>query len=281
MRTWKSILLVSLFVSLLVFGCATVSKHDSSIGYKFVKIPAGTFMMGSTPSEAGHYPDEFQHEVTISKSFLFGVTEVSQAQWEKVMGFNPSHFSGCPDCPVEMVSWPDVIRFCNRLSEIEGLKQCYVGQGNTFSWDYSCDGYRLPTEAEWEFAVRGKTTTVYSLGDCITTDQANFNGQSPLSGCPAGESRGKTMPVYSFKPNPSGLYNVHGNVWEWVWDWWDKDYPRNSVTDPRGPASSNKRVNRGGSYLHGGKLARTALRDFNVDLDKIPQLGFRLARTLP
>ena len=217
MKAWKSILFAAIFISVFLFGCASVSVYETSIGGKMIKISAGKFMMGSEKSENGHYPDEFFHEVTISKDFLIGETEVTQAQWEEVMGADPSHFTGCSDCPVEMVSWYDAIRFTNRLSEIEGFNKCYVGQGQDYSWDFSCNGYRLPTEAEWEFAARAGTTTVYSLGDCVTTDQVNFNGSSPLPDCPAGQYRGKTIPVASLAANKFGLYDIHGNVWEWVW----------------------------------------------------------------
>ncbi len=280
MKAWKSILFAAIFISVFLFGCASVSVYETSIGGKMIKISAGKFMMGSEKSENGHYPDEFFHEVTISKDFLIGETEVTQAQWEEVMGADPSHFTGCSDCPVEMVSWYDAIRFTNRLSEIEGFNKCYVGQGQDYSWDFSCNGYRLPTEAEWEFAARAGTTTVYSLGDCVTTDQVNFNGSSPLPDCPAGQYRGKTIPVASLAANKFGLYDIHGNVWEWVWDRWDKDYPRDSQTDPKGPNVGDRRINRGGSYHHNGRLARSAVRDFNTDTDKIPQLGFRIARSL-
>ena len=202
-----------------------------TIGYEMVYIPPGTFMMGSPSSEPERYSVEDQHRVKLSRGFYMGVTEVTQAQWRKVMGSNPSSFSNCDNCPVERVSWEDVQEFIRKLNRMEGT-----------------DRYRLPSEAQWEYACRAGTDTPFNTGRCLSTDQANYNGNYPLSGCTGGTYRKKTLPVKSFSPNAWGLYDMHGNVWEWCSDWYGK-YPTGSVTDPEGPSSGSFRVERGGSWL--------------------------------
>ena len=225
----------------------------ATIGYRMVQIPAGRFLMGSPGNEPSRDGDETQHWVTISKGFSLGVTEVTQGQWKRVMGSNPSNFKNCgDDCPVESVSWTDAVEFCNRLSDLEGLSRCYSGQ----NWDQSCTGYRLPTEAEWEYAARAGTTGPFHTGNCLSTSEANYDGNYPLSGCSKGQYRKTPIRVGSLASNSWGLYDMHGNVWEWVWDW-KADYPSGSVTDPVGPSGGSTRVDRGGSW--GTSARRTAV----------------------
>jgi len=232
---------------------------ENSIGMKFVRIPPGTFMIGSPPDEPGHTFNEIQHQVTLTKEFYMQTTEVTQGQWKKVMGSNPSQFNKCgDDCPVEKVSWNDVQDFIHRLNQQE-----------------SSGIYRLPTEAEWEYAARAGTTAPFVFGRCLSTGQANFDGNYPFPECPKGEFRKKTVPVGSFSPNNWGLYDMHGNVWEWCQDWY-KSYPSGSETDPTGPPKGSSRLHRGGSWFSGAGPCRSANRNFSSPEARNFDLGFRL-----
>lgn len=194
-----------------------------TLGAKFVLIPSGSFMMGSPANEPGrlNIPKvdmEALHKVTISKPFYIQATEVTQGQWKQVMGNNPSFFSSCgDDCPVEQVSWEDAQMFIKKLNSMEGT-----------------DKYRLPTDAQWEYAARAGTTTRFYTGD----------SEEDLSraGWYAGNSGEKTHPVGQKTPNVWGLYDMHGNVWEWVQDWFGFDpYPAGSLTDPEGQSIGKNR----------------------------------------
>jgi formylglycine-generating enzyme required for sulfatase activity len=223
----------------------------NSIGMKFVFIPAGTFQMGSTTGDKDEQP---VHQVTISKPFYMGETEVTQAQWKAVMGTNPSLFQGNPTRPVEQVWWDDVQAFIRKLNEKEGVNL-----------------YRLPTEAEWEYAARAGTTTAYSFGDNASVlDQYAWYKDN------AGE---KTHPVAQLKPNAWGLYDMHGNVWEWVQDWYQR-YSAEAVADPQGPTSGTHRGRRGGAWNNLDQICRSANR-YSVTGYRDDFLGFRLVRTLP
>lgn len=189
-------------------------ESANSIGMKFKLIPAGTFTMGD---------DNDAPEVTLSKSFSLGIHEVTQSQYERVMGNNPSGFKGANN-PVEQVSWEDAVEFCRKLSELPAEKAA----GRV---------YRLPTEAEWEYACRAGTTTKYSFGD----DDSELGNYAWFKG----NSGNTSHPVGGKKPNAWGLYDMHGNVWEWCQDWYG-DYPSGTVTDPMGATSGSYRVNRGG-----------------------------------
>jgi len=229
----------------------------NSLGMKFVYIPPGTFMMGSPSDEPGRYDNETQHRVTISKPFYMQTTEITQAQWKAVMGSNPSKFTDCgDDCPVEQVSWDDVQGFIKKLNQ--------KGEGT----------YRLPTEAEWEYAARAGTTTPFSFGNCLSADQANYDGKYPLEGCAKGQYRKKTVPVESFAPNAWGLYDMHGNVWEWCADW-KGDYPSGSVTNP--PSSGSAHVLRGGGWNRIARDCRAASRISFTPVNWYLLIGFRIA----
>ena len=235
---------------------------SNSIGMSFVWIPPGTFMMGSPSNEPERGSDEIQHEVTLTKGYYLQTTEVTQGQWKKVMGNNPSGFKKCgEECPVERVSWDDVQEFIKRLNQLEA-KNGY--------------GYRLPTEAEWEYAARAGSKGPFAFGNCLSTNDANYYGENPLSGCPKGEDRGTTIRVSSFKANAWGLYDMHGNVWEWCQDVYG-DYPTNSVKDPQGPTSGGPRVCRGGSWSHFARICRSAFRSRSKPGYRINLLGFRAA----
>ena len=226
--------------------CAT-----NSIGIEFTPIEAGTFEMGST---AGAIDEEPVHTVEITQDFCLGTYEVTQAQWVAVMGSNPSGFSSCGgDCPVEQVSWTDVQAFITALNSLEGTT-----------------AYRLPTEAEWEYAARAGTTTEWSWGS-NAGDAGTYAWYFDNSGS-------TTHPVGGKLANPWGLYDMHGNVWEWVQDWYDLGYYSVSpAADPPGPASGSRRVNRGGGW----SSSLTFLRSADRALGPVPRvsfLGFRLLR---
>ncbi len=242
---------------------ASFRTIKNTIGMEFALIPAGQFMMGSPLHEPGRDMDERLHRVTLTRPFYFQTTEVTQRQWQKVMGYNPSQFKKCgDDCPVETVSWNEVQEFISKLNQLEGTK-----------------AYRLPTEAEWEYACRAGTETPFYTGTCISTDQANFNGKRPMPVCLAGEYRDKTVPVRSFAPNSWGLYEMHGNVWEWCQDPYWKKYPKESVTDPTGPSSGVIKVLRGGSWYSRQHLIRSAFRRQDIPDYRSHAIGFRVAKS--
>ena len=222
-------------------------ESTNSVGMTFKLIPAGTFIMG----EGGQ-----AHEVTLTEPFQMGVHEVTQAQYEQVMGSNPSGFKGA-DNPVEGVTWDDAVEFCRRLSELPAEKKA----GNV---------YRLPTEAEWEYACRAGTTTKYSFGD----DESELGDTAWY----AENSGGKTHPVGSKLPNAWGLYDMHGNVYEWCQDWYG-DYPSGSVTDPSGATSSSGRVDRGGGWFDSADYCRSAYRYGILPSYRNYDLGFRVVRS--
>ena len=213
-------------------------------------IPAGTFTMGSPETEKGRKSEEGpQHDVTISKPFYLGVTEVTQAQWKAIMGTDPSRFKGASG-PVGRVSWNDAVAFCKALSKKTGR------------------AVRLPTEAEWEYACRAGTITPFHTGETISTDQANYNGRFVYGNGRKGVVRDKPLAVGSFKPNAFGLYDMHGNAWEWCADWYgEKYYAEADTRAPKGPASGGYRVFRGGYWGDYPVSCRAASRHWlNADL---------------
>lgn len=250
------------------------------IPLEMVRIDPGTFKMGSRDSEPGRLGDEKQHQVTITRPYMIAKTEITQGVWKQVMKGNPSRFSECgDDCPVDTVSWYEATDFCNKLSILKGLRPCYSVDAEVINWDRNCNGYRLPTEAEWEYAARAGTSTPFSSGQCLTTQAANFNGKFPQKGCKKGEAKKEIMKVASFKPNPWGLYDMNGNLMEWVWDW-KNDYPSGSVSDPMGPYFGSDRVLRGGSYRNGARNCRSAARHSGPPRQGFSTLGLRPAQSI-
>ncbi len=232
----------------------------NSIGMKLVLIPKGKFTMGSPASEEYRRDDETQHEVTISMDYYLGVYEVTQAQYEKVMGAKPSYFQGdkingsSSNHPVERVSWKEAVEFCKKLSDLPEEKAA----GRV---------YRLPTEAEWEYACRAGSKTAYSFGEGskLLGDYSWF-----------GDNCNTTHPVGEKKANAWGLYDMHGNVWEWCSDWYG-DYPKGAVSDPVGPREGSYRLFRGGSWRDVAALCRSADRSRRYPLDRLNDYGFRVA----
>lgn len=216
---------------------------------KFILIPAGIFVMG------GHSRSGTPHQVTISKPFYMQSTTVTQGEWKKVMGSNPSYFKNCGDeCPVEEVSWNDVQDFIQRLNNQEGK-----------------DKYRLPTEAEWEYAARSCGKMEEYAGTNSGSDLGDYAWYDANSG-------GTTHPVGLKKPNGLGLYDMSGNVWQWVQDWYG-DYRSGNVTDPAGPLKGSRRVSRGGSWHGSEQECRSANRGNSTQGSRFYNLGFRLVRT--
>ena len=241
----------------------------------FVLIQGGTFLMGSPASEADREDDEVQHKVTVG-SFYISKYQVTQKEYQEIMGTNPSYFKG-DNLPVECVFWYDAIKYCNARSRKEGLTPAYTVNGENVTWNRNADGYRLPTEAEWEYACRAGTTTPFNTGNNITTDQANYNGNYPYNNNAKGIYREKTTPVGNFAPNPWGLYDMHGNVWEWCWDRYGT-YPAGAQTAPQGAVSGADRVSRVGSWSSLGQYLRSAFQYLSTPSLQVNFLGFRLVR---
>ncbi len=206
----------------------------------FAWIPPGTFLMGSPSDEEGRCKDERQHRVTLTRGFFLGINPVTQEQWQAVTGVNPSRFKGA-NRPVESVGWNDCREFCKLLGERTGKR------------------FRLPTEAEWEYACRSGTNTPFHFGVTISTDQANFDGRHAYGQGREGGSRQQTTPAGSFPPNAWGLYDMHGNVFEWCLDWYGS-YREAEATDPQGPDYGSTRTRRGGAWYYGPECCRSAYR---------------------
>jgi formylglycine-generating enzyme required for sulfatase activity len=262
-----------------------VKVIESSIGMKLAYIPPGEFMMGSPKIEQdqaikhGAARDYFraespQHKVKISKGFYLGVYTVTQVEYEKVMGNNPSWFSASGDgkkevagldtrhFPVERVSWDEAKEFCKKLSAKEGKE------------------YRLPTEAEWEYACRAETTTPFHFGESISTDQANYNGESVFGSGMKGENRKRTMKAGSFPANEWGLHDMHGNVFQWCEDLFDMDYYGDSpAMDPLNVTKGTSRVFRGGCWVNHARSCRSAFRDSRAPGFRNGVLGFRVVHS--
>ena len=248
-----------------VSGCAALTGSstgpsqwiEARTGMRFIKVEPGRFVMGSPVNESGREAQEKQHNVSLSRPFWLGAFEVTQRQWQLVMGANPSHFRLDGDSrPVENVTWFEVQDFLARLTR--------QGAGSRF---------RLPTEAEWEYACRAGSAAAYGTGPALTHADANF-AESPES---AAEGRGETKDVGSFPPNAWGFHDMHGNVWEWTADEYCP-YADEAVTDPVSACHSPLKVIRGGSWYFGADSARCALRYTHRPQDRGFSLGFRVVR---
>ncbi|HEX8846972.1 MAG TPA: formylglycine-generating enzyme family protein [Pyrinomonadaceae bacterium] len=248
------------------------------MGMEFAYIPAGTFMMGSSDAEVQaayenlrlystaaklewFIPEKPKHQVMIREGFYMGRYEVTQAQWQKVMGDNPSNFKACNQCPVENISWNETQEFIRRMN----------ARGDGYK-------YRLPTEAEWEYACRAGTTTAFAFGDSLSSEQANFDGNQPYGGAAKRTYRYKTTPVGSFQPNAWGLYDMHGNVWEWCEDIWHQNYNGAPADGSAWLSGGNlsRRVLRGGSWYYGAYSLRSADRGWFTPVTSLTNFGFRV-----
>jgi formylglycine-generating enzyme required for sulfatase activity len=251
-------------------------------GMKFVRIEGGCFQMGQLPFETRllnrevgkyeykkYYGDELPRHKVCLDGFWMGATEVTQKEWVKVMRFNPSHFNTDENFPVDSVSWQDAANFIEKLNK-----------------ENHSDQFQLPSEAQWEFAARGNTEDVmYHTGNTITSGQANFNGSIPFALNLRDEYKKSPVQTASFSPNSYGLYDMHGNVWEWCKDWYGEDYYEDSpLKNPPGPDGGEMRVLRGGSWFRYSGHIRSATRYKNKPTGQYADTGFRLvksAKTVP
>ncbi|MCC5877045.1 MAG: SUMF1/EgtB/PvdO family nonheme iron enzyme, partial [Candidatus Sumerlaeia bacterium] len=244
---------------------ATITVNGVEFAFRW--IPPGNFTMGSPSNESGRFNDEGpQTRVTFSRGFWMGETPVTQAQWKAVMGSDPENltFPGNPNNPVERVSWNDIMgsQSGNRPTPQSGSFMARLNAASGLS-------FTLPTEAQWEYACRAGTTTRYFFGD-----NENQLGQYAWFG---GNSNSRTQPVKQKQPNPWGLYDMHGNVWEWCLDWFSDKLPGGNVTDPVGPSSGSGRVVRGGSWINSALYCRSAIRFRDTPSNRNFSSGFRLA----
>jgi formylglycine-generating enzyme required for sulfatase activity len=262
-----------LLMAVLVLGSCATNASMVHTNANMVHIEGGIFTMGSPNDEEDRDSDEVQHSVTVS-SFYISKFEVTQKEWQETMENNPSNFKG-DNLPVEMVTWFDVIEYCIKRSQNEGLTPAYVMSGRTpengypitsanVTWNQEANGYRLPTEAEWEYAARAGTETPYSSGNDVDN-----------SGWYNSNSEDSTHQVGTKQANRWGLYDMHGNVYEWCWDWYE-DYIAEAQVDPTGAPSGSYRVVRGGCWDRYAQHLRSAARFYRIPSRKVYVIGFRL-----
>jgi len=270
-------------IALLLAMAAGTAAPDSELAGllpEFVTVPAGEYRCGVPPGEPGARDDEHPvHTVVLTVPVRLARTEVTRALWRAVTGEPGGYFAACgDDCPAESMTWYEAVEFCNALSRRLGLEPVYRVAGTDVAWVLDADGFRLPTEHEWEIACRAGTETPYACGRCLGTDQANFNGYTPLRECRGGLYREEPLPVGSFRPNAAGLLDMHGNVHEWCWDL-EGPYPEGPVTDPRGPDTGERRALRGGGWISTESGCRSGVRYFIQPGRRFDFVGLRLARS--
>lgn len=244
----------------------------NTLGMFMVRIPAGEFRMGSPRNEPGREPDEDEHLVKLTRDFLMASTEVTQAQWRAIMGTDPSKSGGCENCPVESVTWLQAVEFLNLLSAREDLEPAYRVDESVVRWEPGAEGYRLPTEAEWEWAARAgvKATRPTEMDEKKLAREAWYMLNSSW----------QLHPVATVAPSAYGLFDMQGNVWEWCWDRYGP-YPSGPVIDPRGPEEGDIRVGRGGSAYDSARQCRIARRGNRLPAGESNfSVGFRAARDL-
>jgi formylglycine-generating enzyme required for sulfatase activity len=275
--------------SIPISGIPSLSNGANRVSQtmeNFVRIKSGTFSMGSS-FEPGRNLDESPNPYVTISDFLMCKYEVTQSEYERLMGKNPSHFKN-EKLPVENITWFDAIEYCNKRSEVEGLNLVYFptyhlyenGERKYISveWKPENNGYRLPTEAEWEYACRAGTTTPFNTEKIMSVELANYNGMNMVSQ-KFEKGKGKTTPVTEYSPNKFGLYNMHGNVAEWCWDWKD-NYTHQNKKNPSGPDTGEKRVIRGGSWNSEAVHIRSAYRGELEPHKSNYETGFRVVRNI-
>lgn len=266
-------------------GQAAYAEHiglpletTNTVGLVMRLIPPGSYMRGSPMDERGRRLHERQHPVVISHTFYMAATETTQRQYEQVMGVNPSSVTeGRADVPVDSMTFDEALTFCNRLSEMEGYEPVYEREENVWVAYHERDGYRLPLEAEWEYAARATTEDAFYTGPI----EPIYRGRRNLwrAAWYTDTSRGRPREVALREPNGWRLYDMLGNVWEWCWDWY-AEYPLDPEFDLRGPTRSNQgRVIRGGCWYDKIERCRAATRRFHFPAEPMNVLGFRVVRT--
>jgi formylglycine-generating enzyme required for sulfatase activity len=278
-------------IPILLQGCA----KSKSLGLEMVVISQGDFEMGSPKGEYYRKADETPHQVRFRKPFLMGTYEVTQGEFEKVTKRNPSIYAPKGEdtsrFPVENVTWFEAIDFCNRLNKLDGFEPFYRMENVKTDKDVirsatvtilGGNGYRLPTEAEWEYSCRAGTRSAFHYGHSSNGTEANLK-PGPAIGYgsePMWKVLGRPDKVGAYKPNQWGLHEMHGNNGEWCWDWYDKDYPTDKlVIDPFGPDKGTQRVVRGGSWMVNERSCRSATRYYLTPDEQKNFVGFRVART--
>ena len=272
-------IMLALSIMMFIISCSDDSNSvqaDKTVKGNLVLIPAGPFSLGNTGSYEGEYDEKPPVTIIISKPFYISKYEITQQQYKAVMGNKPSEFKG-DDLPVEQVSWYDALNFCNTLSQSEGLTPCYTINGTKVTCDFEANGYRLPTEAEWEYAAKAGTKTDFYSG------KLTYSGNSPIDpnldkiAWYSANSSNATHPVGQKAPNAFGLYDMSGNVWEWCWDRY-AEYPSKETKDYQGPEIGTYRVYRGGGWRNLAWYCRSTNRDRNYLDDKNNSLGFRVVK---
>lgn len=256
-----------LLVLLIFLGACrnndTAQQHwtEPHTGMAFVRIPPGKFLMGTPVSKVGQLKLGRSHEVEITRAFYIGKYEVTQGEWQQIMGDNPSHFKALGDnFPVENINWHEAQTFIRLLNELNPPYR-----------------FALPTEAQWEYACRAGTSTPFNTGENLSSDDANYDGRYPYRKFPKGHYRNQPTAVGSFPANGWGLHDMHGNVWEWCADWFC-EYPAEPAKDPFGECETDLKVIRGGSWYFNAESARSARRYTHNPVDRGFSLGFRLVR---
>jgi formylglycine-generating enzyme required for sulfatase activity len=250
---------------------------SNSAGMKFALVPAGSFLMGSPLDEEHRGADEApRHPVSITRPFYLGVFPVTQGEFRQFTGDNPSRFTakegGGPHHPVEQVTWHEAVAFCEKLSRSSDGKLSLPGEAGV-----RCPAYRLPTEAEWEYACRDGTGGAFHCGDSLSSERANFDGNHPYGKAGRGPHLERTSRVGAYAANSWGLCDLHGNVWEWCQDWYVADYYAASPeVDPPGPVRGSQRVLRGGCWNNSGHLCRSARRNKYAPDFRSDTIGFRV-----
>lgn len=283
-RLYAFVLSCGLLFIFLLSSCLETRQYtnDLDMTFKLIGIAPMEFMIGSPSSEPGRHTNELRHKVRLTRNYYIQTTEVTQRQWEQVMGDNPSFHTECgEDCPVEGITWYEAAEFCNRLSDREGLTPAYSISGDEVTWDQSANGYRLPTEAEWEHA----SILVLDAGITVDPNRCDVDPNLDPIAWYCGNAGGTTHPVA--RKDNTGIagkgYDTLGNVWEWCWDWYAQysvDDPNTAITDPMGPASPSStriKVIRGGGAYDLPRACRPAKRQVQ-DPSRRALTGLRPAR---